>query len=208
MSAIYRTDVLWNEWYDQQATSDEKEIYNLIWQHRQFFDDLTLQKGSSTFSIFEDYDKPDLQPFFHNLIVRVAEFKNPNLLASYNSRDHIITVSPKVKTEEYCILHEMIHMFDKTYDGLSGLRDAVRWRLYYSLRNKISGLDQAILDFTKARSLMSINRCPENRDLFRQKHDTLFLLKSFDLDMKMGYQFGTVLGYGYAEKFKYLEKVE
>ena len=64
MSAIYRTDVLWDEWYDQQATSDEKEIYDLIWQHKHFFDDLTLQKGSSTFSIFEDDDRPDLQLFY------------------------------------------------------------------------------------------------------------------------------------------------
>ena len=208
MSGLYRSEDDWEEWYHHEATPDEKEIYDLIWRSRQRFDDLTLQEGSSTFSIIEDDDRPVLQCFFHNLIVRVADFKDPNLLASYNSEYHTITVSPKVKTEEYCILHEMIHMFDKTYDGLSGLRDAVRWRLYYSLRNKISGLDQAILDFTKARSLMSINRCPENRDLFRQKHDTLFLLKSFDLDMKMGYQFGTVLGYGYAEKFKYLEKVE
>ena len=61
MSAIYRTDVLWDEWYDQQATSDEKEIYDLIWQHKHLFDDLTLQKGSSTFSIFEDNDRPVLQ---------------------------------------------------------------------------------------------------------------------------------------------------
>lgn len=208
MSAIYRTDVLWDEWHDQQATSDEKEIYDLIWQHRHLFDDLTLQEGPFTFSIFEDYDKPDLQPFFHNLIVRVAELKNPNLLASYNSRDHIITVSPQAQTEEYCFLHEMIHMFDKTYDDIYGLRDAVRWRLYYNLQDKINGLDRAILDFTKIRSLRGINRRPENPNLFQQKHDTLFLLKSFDLDMQMGYPFGTVLGYGYAEKFKYLEKVE
>ena len=156
------------------------------------------------FSIFEDDDRPDLQSFFHNLIVRVAEFKNPNLLAGYNQKYHIIQVSPKVKTEEYCFLHEMIHMFDKTYDRIDGLRDAVRWRLYYSLQDKINGLDQAILEFTKIRSLIRINRCPENPYLFQQKHDTLFLLKSFDLDMKMGYPFGTVLGYGYAEKFKYL----
>ncbi len=208
MSGLYRSEDDWDEWYHHEATPDEKEIYDCIWKHRRLFDDLSFQNNSCTFSLFEDNDEHVLQSFFDNLIVKICDFKDPNLLASYNSEYHTITVSPKVKTEEYCILHEMIHMFDKTYDGLSGLRDAVRWRLYYSLRNKISGLDQAILDFTKARSLMSINRCPENRDLFRQKHDTLFLLKSFDLDMKMGYQFGTVLGYGYAEKFKYLEKVK
>lgn len=204
MSGLYRTDDQWDEWMKNDATSEEKEIYDIIWQHRHLFDDLTLQEGSSMFSIFEDDDRPDLQSFFHNLIVRVAEFKNPNLLAGYNQKYHIIQVSPKVKTEEYCFLHEMIHMFDKTYDRIDGLRDAVRWRLYYSLQDKINGLDQAILEFTKIRSLIRINRCPENPYLFQQKHDTLFLLKSFDLDMKMGYPFGTVLGYGYAEKFKYL----
>ena len=195
MSGLYRTEDQWDEWYYQKATPDEKEIYDLIWRSRHLFDDLTLQEDSSTFSIIEANDKPVLQCFLNNLVVLVAEYKNPNLLASYNSRDHIITVSPQAQTEEYCFLHEMIHMFDKTYDGIYGLRDAVRWRLYFSLQDKINGLDQAILDFTKIRSLTKINRHPENPNRFQQKHDTLFLLKSFDLDMKMGYPFGTVLGY-------------
>lgn len=206
MSGLYRTEDQWDEWRYHKATQDEIEIYDRIWLSRHYFDDLTFQEKSSTFSIFEADDKPDLQSFFENLVVVVDEFKNPNLLASYNSKYHTITVSPKVKTEEYCFLHEMIHMFDKTYDGIDGLRDAVRWRLYYSLQDKIKGLDQAILDFTKIRSLRSINRCPENPRLFLQKHDTLFLLKSIDLDIKMGYPFGTVLGYGYVDKFKGLEK--
>ena len=160
MSGLYRTEDQWDEWYYQKATPDEKEIYDLIWRSRHLFDDLTLQEGSSTFSIFEVNDKPDLQWFFKNLIVVVAAFKDPNLLASYNRKDHFIIVAPQVQTEEYCFLHEMIHMFDNIYDGISGLRDAVLWRLYYSLQDMINGLDHAILDFTKIRSLrVTVQSC-------------------------------------------------
>ena len=34
------------------------------------------------------------------------------------------------------------------------------------------------------------------------KHDVLFLLKSLDLDMRMGYPLGTVFGYGRSDEFK------
>ena len=33
-------------------------------------------------------------------------------------------------------------------------------------------------------------------------HDILFLLKSFDLDIRMGYPLGTVFSYGREEEFK------
>lgn len=32
-------------------------------------------------------------------------------------------------------------------------------------------------------------------------HDILFLLKSFDLDLKMGYKLGTVFGYGMTDEW-------
>ena len=70
MSGLYRTEDQWDEWYYQKATPDEKEIYDLIWRSRHLFDDLTLQEGSSTFSIFEVNDKPDLQSFFENQWVK------------------------------------------------------------------------------------------------------------------------------------------
>lgn len=193
----------WEDWY-YKATPEETEIYDLICRYGNYFDDLTLQEDSITSTIFETNVEYPLQTFYNNLIVRVREFGDSNLLAYYDSQYHTVTVSPKAKTEEYCILHEMIHMFDKHYDYLNGLRDAVAWRLYYHLQKKIKELDKAILDFTKIKSLKSINRCPENPSVYKGGHDTLFLLKSFDLDMKMNYPFGTVLGYGYTDKFKYL----
>ena len=38
-------------------------------------------------------------------------------------------------------------------------------------------------------------------------HDILFLLKSFDLDIRMGYPLGTVFGYGRADEFKDCEYI-
>lgn len=36
-------------------------------------------------------------------------------------------------------------------------------------------------------------------------HDLTFLLKSFDIDLRMGYKLGTVFGYGYDEGQKGLD---
>ena len=69
------------------------------------------------------------------------------------------------------------------------------WTLYKDLRNKISKLDEII---TKHAHVFNESDLYEEGGL----HDILFLLKSFDLDIRMGYPLGTVFGYGRIDIFK------
>ena len=62
--------------------------------------------------------------------------------------------------------------------------------LYLDLKNKINDLDKRISDLSYLYSLSSIRR-------FGGEHNLLFLLKSFDLDIKRGYELGTVFSYKY-----------
>ena len=203
LSEIYRTAQEHEEWECSQASSDEKEIFQRIWCFRSMFDDLTLKNEAIKSSIYEECSVPDIIRYIlDNVIVRVGTFRYSNAQAQYVRKTHTINIAQEYIKDDHCLLHEMLHVFDEAYDFISGLRDAVRWRLYYSLQDKINGLDKAILEFTKLKSLVGINRCLENPNVIQQRHDTLFLLKSFDLDLKMGYELGTVLGYGYTEIFK------
>lgn len=71
----------------------------------------------------------------------------------------------------------------------------VYWALYKDLRNKIPQLDEIITGHAHLLTGSTIYRSGG-------LHDILFLLKSFDLDIRMGYSLGTVFAYGYDEDFK------
>ncbi len=73
--------------------------------------------------------------------------------------------------------------------------DTLYWPLYKNLRDKIPELDNIITD--SAHLL--------NEYVFYMQgglHNILFLLKRFDLDIRVGYALGTVLTYGRVDNFK------
>lgn len=103
--------------------------------------------------------------------------------------DQLLCVSPE-HNDETTILHEMIHLHEAVLSSVpSYFRDIVFISLYWDLREKISDLD----DIIKGHS----NILNEN-DLFGQggEHSVLFLLKSFDLDLRRDEPLGTIFGYG------------
>ena len=92
------------------------------------------------------------------------------------------------------ILHEMIHLHEFVIDNLPMFfHDAVLFCLYKNLKSKVIDLDERIeahghiLNSAQIAAVGGV-------------HDILFLLKSFDLDLKMGYQLGTVFGYGMTDE--------
>lgn len=90
----------------------------------------------------------------------------------------------------------MIHMYEFVVNGLpSFYHDTLFWCLYKDLRNKINELDE-IID--------AHNHLLNEQTIYSQggSHDTLFLLKSFDLDLKNNYPLGTVFGYGLTDWYK------
>lgn len=65
--------------------------------------------------------------------------------------------------------------------------------LYKSLKNRIDDLDDRI---------EAHGHLLNEQQIYSRggSHDILFLLKSYDLDLKKGYKLGTVFGYGYADE--------
>lgn len=100
-----------------------------------------------------------------------------------------VIISPEYANDDGVLLHEMIHVYENVLDDFPTFyRDILLWQLYKRMSRKISDLDQRIQAFThlsNQQKLDAIGGC----------HDVLFLLKSFDLDIKMHYPLGSVLGY-------------
>lgn len=73
--------------------------------------------------------------------------------------------------------------------------DTLLWALYTNLKDKIDDLDKIVLNYAHILNEPSIY---DQGGL----HDILFLLKSLDLDMRMGYQLGTTFGYDMKNELK------
>ena len=83
----------------------------------------------------------------------------------------------------------MIHLYEDVLDDFPMYyRDIVLWQLYKSMDAEIDDLDRRIAAFTRLDHQQGI-------DEVGGCHDILFLLKSYDLDLRMKYPLGKVLCY-------------
>lgn len=103
---------------------------------------------------------------------------------------------PEAVDDDATILHELIHLHEYVINDLPMyFHDMVFWALYKDLKKKIPQLDEII---TGHAHMLTEATLYSRGGL----HDILFLLKSFDLDIRMGYPLGTVFAYGRADEFK------
>ena len=108
--------------------------------------------------------------------------------------DQLLVIGEAALGDDAVLLHEMIHLhqyalMDRRYPVQA---DAVLRGLYGSLRDQIPELDDIII------ARMDILNSGKGAG----DHDLLFLLKSLDLDLRMGYPLGTVCGYGVSEAIR------
>jgi len=100
-----------------------------------------------------------------------------------------LAISPKHMRDDAVLLHEMIHLHETVIEDFpTTYHDIIFWQLYKSLSEKISDLDMRIQAFSHLSFQQDV-------EAFGGCHDILFLLKSYDLDIKMGYPLGTILAY-------------
>ena len=117
-------------------------------------------------------------------------------LGEFNPANQTLTVKPAALEDGSTILHELIHLHEFVIDGLPMFyHDMVYWALYKDLKKKIPRLDNLITDHAHMLTGASIY----SRGGL---HDILFLLKSLELDIRMGYPLGKVFGYGLAEELE------
>ena len=158
----------------------------------EYFGDMTLEDYPAITSVIDEWGDLREIPSMEN----VSRFYDLNdsdedVFGLYNRED--MSIGIRLKNGELTptdLAHEMIHAYEHQLENLNpALKEYVLVRLYSRLSREITDLDERMerhLEVTEHRSL-------ENDG---GRHGLLFLLKSYDVDMKMGEPLGTVFGYG------------
>ena len=196
---MYRTEEEYFDWYNGPVDPAAKLLSEKVGDFSELFSEMIFEEGSITNRYGEVELYNDYSDFgYWSIHYRVEHSETDD--GSYNKEDHILTVTPEQFHEDHTILHEMIHVYENLLEETSMNRHGmVCWALYKDLRTKVQGLDDLIDEVVN--KLM--RECAYDKI---GTHDILFLLKSMDLDIKMGYQLGTVFHYGgeeIFEKYKY-----
>lgn len=107
----------------------------------------------------------------------------------FSKKVQLLCISKENIEKDNVILHEMIHLHEFVVNEQPLFyHDTLLWALYNDLKDKIKDVDKVISGHAHILG---------EQDIYCKGglHDILFLLKSLDLDIKMGYRLGTVFGY-------------
>ena len=177
------------------ASPDVRQLSDRMDTLAPYFEDMIFEPNSATGSFtavkekglngdeWEDtfLDRPgQLEYFMYNWFALSVEDLGGSL-GRFSPLEYKLSIAPECMERDDVIAHEMIHLHEAVLDGLpTYYHDAVLYCLYKDLRSKIPDLD-------------------DRMEAHGGRHDILFLLKSFELDLRMGYKLGTVFGYGMDE---------
>lgn len=209
---IYKFDMddsLFLEWRSSAPHEDIK-LHDRLYELSEYFSDMLFEEGSPTGellkcqsklkdgSLLDDtIDIPDeLKCFSYTYFkTKVEPIKN-NCAGYFNLNEQLLCVSREYLKDDSILLHEMIHLHEHVLNVLPLFyHDTMIWTLYIDLEKKIKDLDEIISGHAH---ILSQQKLYSEGGL----HDILFLLKSLDLDIKMGYSLGTVCGYEAKELLK------
>ncbi|MBQ9061774.1 MAG: hypothetical protein IJ121_02930 [Eubacterium sp.] len=198
-------------WYWQEATEDEQTLFEkMIRFEQEYFGDMLFHYGSNTYELIHILSKdvnaqewvddsapiPEVLEFFSPEMIRLKIENTDEMNGYYNHSEQVLCISSNSINDDSALLHEMIHMHEGIINELPmHYHDMVFWSLYKSLRTSLPELDDII---TNHAHILNETELYESGGL----HDILFLLKSFDIDIGMGYPLGTVFGYGKMDDFK------
>ena len=196
------------EWV-QTASPDDLQLQDRVYELEHYFGDMLFENGTETYNLIQvqaqeggeanwidtALDLPDAMEYFSLgwFTYHVKELDD-GAVGVFNGMEYSLSVSPRYLNDDSVILHEMIHLHEFVID-LHPLffHDAIFWCLYQKRSKKIPDLDERIEAHGHILNSSTIARQGGT-------HDILFLLKSFDLDLQMGYQLGTVFGYGMVDQ--------
>ena len=199
-------DLEGGRWFAKTFSKDVETLINYVDAHGYLFKDMLFADGSFTCDyISVDYVGNDgnihedneyyLPECFANFSYDCFDFYVTENLNDYMGTFDPIKQSITINTEylgvEHVILHEMIHLHEYVLERAgSQYREIYFYCLYKELEPQISDLDKRIEEYAHVSNTDEIMK-------IGGFHSILFLMKSFDLDLKMGYELGTVMGYDY-----------
>ena len=114
----------------------------------------------------------------------------------YDFMNRSLTLREDTFGDDTVLLHEMIHMHEHAFlKADSFYREILFLSLYNDLKPKLAqeGIDLDAKIFGHANVAEA-----QRLTIIGGEHSILFYLKSLDLDLKMGYDLGTICGYGRA----------
>ena len=195
-----------------KATPDDQRLVERVHDLAPLFRDMLFQPGTYIDLMIND-------PFLDS---KSGKWINPSLplppsLDKFSYNDfHFKVAPPKKKGNYYCwadqelcierkdldsdpvILHELIHLHSYVFDEPNVpcyFREVFFWALYRHVRQRIPRLDDIV---SNQACILGLKMMGPRESA---THGLLFLLKSFELDMRKGYRLGTVYGYGRDEDF-------
>lgn len=195
-----RSDEEWIHFLER-GSDEEKKLHMDVYEYADMFGDMLLENEAQD-SDLEQFITEDMKYLDYHWFIYSVETLD-DLDGYYNHSQQKLAISDNLKGEEYTItvLHEMIHLHEFVLNEQRlYFHDIVYWKLYYGLKEKIKNIDELLNYYT---DLIELNFVYEQGGL----HDVLFFLKSLDLDLRMGYELGTVCGYGQQEFIQKLKSV-
>ena len=205
MNSTWFYDWLWSE-----ASEDEKRLVNKIYDFEPLFCDMLFTKDSGSYELTQckadlrgngewelvGMDLPDELEYFEYSWFHFKVKELSDCDGYYNHSEQTLLIKQAELDNDRTILHELIHLHESVINELPMyFHDMLYWYLYNDLKGKIPKLDEIISDHAHLLTGSSLYSAGG-------LHDILFLLKSFDLDIKMGYPLGTVFAYERADEFK------
>ncbi|WP_329886773.1 hypothetical protein [Pseudoramibacter faecis] len=200
------------DWYYTQASEAERKLFDKMDEFSDLFEDMLFEPGTASYELIkcqsksadsdewrdDEAPRPESLEYFSYTFFKTKIESLDGREGYYDHQNQIICLSPEVAEDDATLLHEMIHLHESVINELPlYFHDMLYWALYHDLREKITELDQAI---TQHAHILNESTIYNNGGL----HDILFLLKSFDLDIRKGYPLGTVFAYGGVDDFKFL----
>ena len=205
-------------WYYYEASADERELWDKVAAMMyDYFGDMLFRRATITEpfakvqtilpkgDIYSDgyldgewedevLSLPDTIEYFSADHIRVSIVNSSQAKGMFHirSEDDIpeIVISKDYLDDETVIAHELIHLHETILEEyLPYACDIVLWALYQDLKTKIENLDEIITRYLPLLNVRDIN-------WEGGKHDLLFMVKSLDLDLRLGKELGTVFGYG------------
>lgn len=207
------------EWITHKSKEESMLLKKAIEFGEEYFSDMSLADFSSELTArrecklsFQDLGiNPDMSPeeineIFDSLSDDDYEFVESNDFGQFLCLDswrfviipdtneyegachfysYLIEICERNKDDDDTILHEIIHAYEHML-SMTEYREYVLLKLYKKLSKEVPELDRYI--------------SVDNHFLF-QEHSILFLLKSFDLDLRMGKPLGTIYAYGRTDLF-------
>jgi hypothetical protein len=178
------------EWQNQRTKDETNLALTALQYEDKYFKDMTFQqfeKASGEVELDEIRVQSEIAAApisVDQWIFTIKEDVGEYCLGQSDNKLKEIAIAHKSQNESIILLHDMIHAYEvmlpqhETY--------VLTVFLFKKLSNKIPNLMKKI--------------CVDSHTAYRV-HSVLFLLKSFDLDLRLKKPIGTVYGYGREEVF-------